>query len=296
LENKRLSVGVTGGSGFVGKRFLELNAAEFALTAIPLRTVPVADLQLQGLDAIVHFAGKAHQMEPIADAIYFEVNRDLALQLAQAAKGSGVKHFIYISSTKVYGDHPDGVLREGSECQPDDPYGRSKWEAEQALQAMATTDFIISIVRPPLVYGPEVKGNMIRLLQLAGKGYPLPFGKTGNARSMVFVDNLVALINAILRQQAGGIFLGGDRVSISTDQLITLMRKAMGKPARLVAIPGLFRMVLKKLRPALYVRLFGSFEVDPREGYRRLSFVPPYTTEEGIARMVAWFQQQTAQA
>lgn len=285
-------MGVTGGSGFVGKRFLAMNAGAFALTAIPLRTVPVADLQLQGLDAIVHFAGKAHQMEPIVDEIYFQVNRDLTLQLAQAAKAQGVHQFIYISSTKVYGDHPDGVLREGSACEPDDPYGRSKWEAEQALQAMATPDFIISIVRPPLVYGPEVKGNMIRLLQLASKSYPLPFGKTGNARSMVYVDNLVALINAILQQQAGGIFLGGDREAISTDRLIMLMRKAMGKPANLVAIPGIFRMLIRKLTPALYVRLFGSFEVDPKEGYQRLSFVPPYSTEAGIATMVAWFRQQ----
>lgn len=289
-------MGVTGGSGFVGKRFLELNAGLFDLMAIPLRTVPIADLSLQGLDAIVHFAGKAHQMEPIADEIYFQVNRDLALQLAQTAKAQGVKHFIYISSTKVYGDQPEGILTEASECHPDDPYGSSKWEAEQALQAMAEDGFVVSVLRPPLVYGPAVKGNMIRLLQLAAKGYPLPFGRTGNARSMVFVDNLVALINTILQQRAGGIFLGGDSESISTDRLVTLMRKSMGKPARLITIPGFLRKLIRNYKPALYVRLFGSFEVDPKEGYRRLSFVPPYTTEEGIARMVAWFQQQTSQA
>ncbi len=201
-------------------------------------------------------------MEPIDDQVYFNVNYELTRRLADKAKRQGVKQFVYVSSTKVYGDDVRQVLNEKSPCTPTDAYGASKFRAEAYLQSIASGSFSVAIVRPPLVYGPEVKGNMIRLLQLAGKKYPLPFGKSGNARSMVFVDNLIEFINTIIEQQEEGIFVAGDREPIATDRLILMIRKYLSNGSGLVSIPGLFRVVLRKLKPGLYTRLFGSFVVD----------------------------------
>jgi nucleoside-diphosphate-sugar epimerase len=129
-------------------------------------------------------------------------------------------------------------------------------------------------------------------LKLARTGYPLPFGKTGNSRSMVFLDNLVELINTILDQKAKGIFLGGDREPLSTDRLITLIRNEMGAPARLVNVPSLFRKLMKKYKPALFTRLYGSFTVNPAFTNHQLKFVPPFTSEQGIKAMVDWYCQK----
>jgi nucleoside-diphosphate-sugar epimerase len=291
LEENKSAVGVTGFSGFVGKRWMSYNGTRFHLQPIPLRNTVIAQLPLGKLNAIVHLAGKAHQMEPIADEIYFQVNCHLALELARVAKDQGVRQFIYISSTKVYGDSPKGILNEQSVCLPTDPYGASKKKAEELLLAMQSTNFSVAIVRPPLIYGAEVKGNMLKLLQLAASKYPLPFGSTGNLRSMVYIDNLIALINTIIEKNATGIFLAGDEKPLSTAELIGLMRTAMQRRPGLIAVPHFFRIMLKKLRPALYTRLFGSFEVDPAQTNRELQFAPPVSSAQGITEMVNWFRE-----
>jgi nucleoside-diphosphate-sugar epimerase len=136
---------------------------------------------------------------------------------------------------------------------------------------------------------------MIRLLQLANKNYPLPFGNSRNARSMVYIDNLVALINHIIEQKAAGIFLAGDQRPLATDELIGLIRKYLGKSRRLVTVPGPLRTIIKKSRPALYTRLFGSFVADNTGTNRQLGFTAPYTTEQGVAEMVNWFKQANGQ-
>jgi nucleoside-diphosphate-sugar epimerase len=295
LEDNKAAVGVTGSSGFVGKRWMSYNGTRFHLQPIPLRNTVIAQLPLTKLNAIVHLAGKAHQMEPIADEIYFQVNCDLALELARAARDQGVRQFIYISSTKVYGDSPKGILNEQSVCLPTDPYGASKKKAEELLLAMQSADFSVAIVRPPLIYGAEVKGNMLKLLQLAAGKYPLPFGQTGNLRSMVYVDNLIALVNRIIEKKASGIFLAGDAMPLSTAELVSLMRKAMQRSPGLITIPEIFHSALKKIRPALYTRLFGSFVADPAQTNQQLQFTPPISSAEGIAQMVNWFKKNNLQ-
>jgi nucleoside-diphosphate-sugar epimerase len=287
-------IAVTGTTGFVGKRWLGYNRDRFITLPLALREQDAGTLDLKGVDAVVHLAGKAHQMEPIADKVYFDVNYELTKQLAERAKEQGVPQFIYISSTKVYGDDIKDVLTEESACHPTDAYGASKLQAEQYLLSLASDSFTIAIVRPPLVYGPEVKGNMARLLQLANKNYLLPFGNSRNARSMVFIDNLLALINHIIEKRTGGIYLAGDRQPLSTDELIWLIRKYLGKKKGLVSIPIPLRNLIKKVKPALYIRLFGSFVADNKATNRQLDFTPPYTTEQGVAEMVNWFKQANA--
>ncbi len=286
------TIAVTGVTGFVGKRLMEMNKDRYHLLPISLRAINPATVDLKGVNTLVHLAGKAHQMEPIDDKVYFDINFELTKALAEHAKEQGVQHFIYISSTKVYGDDVQSILNEQSPCHPADAYGASKLKAERYLQAMSSGSFTVTIVRPPLVYGPEVKGNMIRLLELSAKKIPLPFGNIRNARSMVFVDNLVALINVIADQRSGGVFVAGDRQPLATDTLISTMRKAMDNHSPLFSIPFFIRSILKRLKPALYIRLFGSFVVDNGPTNRHLQFTPPYATEDGIAAMVNWFTKE----
>ena len=284
-------VAVTGITGFVGKRFAAYNHKTFDIIPLSLRETVIEQIDLRGITTVVHLAGKAHQMQPIDDQVYYDVNYGLTRLLAEKAKLQGVRQFVYISSTKVYGDNVKETLNEQSPCLPTDAYGASKLKAEQYLQTAATGSFKIAIIRPPLVYGPEVKGNMIRLLQLAGKNYILPFGKSRNARSMVFADNLVELINTIIVQEAEGVFIAGDREPVATDALILLIRKYLGNRKGLVSMPAPLRILLRKLKPGLYTRLFGSFVVENANTNRKLGFVPPYTTEYGVEQMVNWYKQ-----
>lgn len=283
-----MKVLLTGAGGFVGKRFLEYNKGTFEIETLSLRNDDWHNKSFDGFDVIVHLAGKAHEMNKIDDGIYFEVNTELTKKLYQKAVAAGVQQFIYISSTKVYGDHPDGVLNEASPANPDDAYGKSKLAAEEFLLSR-NDSCTIAIIRPPLVYGPNVKGNMINLLKLCAKKIPLPFKGVENRRSMVFVDNLIELINTIIQKKATGIFIGGDAAPLSTGQLVELIRKAMNRKPGLFRLPGMAKTMIKKLKPALYIRLFGSYEVDPSNGFRQLGFVPPYSSEQGINETVRWY-------
>jgi nucleoside-diphosphate-sugar epimerase len=285
------TIGITGATGFVGKRLLEYNKNKFSIVPLPLREKKPGQIDLRGIDAVIHLAGKAHDMGRVDDSVYFDINYELTKALADCAKRQDVKQFVYISSTKVYGDDVRGILDEQSVCAPTDAYGASKLKAEQYLQSISSDSFKVAIVRPPLVYGPQVKGNMIRLLHLANKNYPLPFGNSRNARSMVFIDNLIALINTIVAKGATGVFIAGDQEPVPTDKLILLIRKYLGNNKGLVSVPGIFRSIIKKVKPGLYIRLFGSFVVDNSNTNRQLSFKPPYTTEYGVEQMVKWFKE-----
>jgi nucleoside-diphosphate-sugar epimerase len=288
----KLNIGVTGSTGFVGERFLEYNRSGYDLRELNLRKLPVSEINLEGLDAIVHFAGLAHQMTPVADEQYYRINVDLTRELAKKAKESGIRHFIYISSTKVYGDQVNGILDENSPCNPGDAYGKSKCKAEEIITSMASEQFIVSIVRPPVVYGPKVKGNILKLMHLSNKKIPLPFGNLNNQRSMVFIDNLIELINAIIKKKAPGVFVAGDIRPVSTELLVSSLQKNMHGRTFLFSLPLIAKKLVKTIKPRLYTRLFGSFVIDNSSSNQRLDFVPPYQTEAGITEMVNWFKQQ----
>ena len=291
--DKIKTVLLTGASGFVGQRFLEYNKNTFNIRTVSLVNTAVENIDFTGIDALVHLAGKAHQMTKIDDSIYFEVNTELTKKLALAAKAQGVPHFIFISTIKVFGEHQNAVLTEGSPCEPiNDPYGESKLKAENFLQSIEDTTFTVSIIRPPLIYGPRVKGNLIRFLKLADNGKPLPFDKIDNRRTMVFLDNFIALINTIIAQKQSGIFLAADTQPISTTFLIAEMRKNMARPTRLFAMPSILKWVLKTMKPEMYIRLYGSLEMNPQDSFKRLNFKAPYSVEHGIGEMVKWYKEE----
>ncbi len=281
---------VTGASGFVGKRLLEYNKNSFEILTISLRNNDWQQQTFAGYDAVVHLAGKAHEMQKIDDQIYFDINYNLTKAFFEKIKADGVKHFVYISSTKVYGDGTYDYLNEQSQCNPTDAYGKSKLQAEQYL--LQQNNVIVSVVRPPLIYGVGVKGNMLKLMHLCNSKKPLPFANINNKRSMVFVDNLIALINTILLQKKTGLFVAGDATVASTTTLVSLIKSALGKKNNLFAIPSFLRSIIKKTKPALFIRLFGSFYVDNKTTNSVLEFTPPYTMEQGIQQMVKDFKNK----
>jgi UDP-glucose 4-epimerase len=287
-----MRIGITGAGGFVGSRFMEYNKEKYSLVPLSLRNINPAQLDLSGLDAIVHLAGKAHEMKRINDQVYFDINYKLTKELAEEAKKNGVRSFVYISSVKVYGDKADLLVDEDSPCEPTDAYGKSKLQAEQYLQSIQDENFNVAIVRPPVVYGPGVKGNMIRFLNLAQKNIPLPFGGISNRRSMVFLDNLVELINRIVETGSNGIFVAGDVRALSTTELLGLIRRFMGKKEGLVSTPLIGRKLLRIIAPGLYQRLFGSFVIDNKKTNESLGFTPPYAAEYGVRQMVEWYLAQ----
>ena len=196
-----------------------------------------------------------------------------------------VKHFIFMSTVKVYGEESDEVYTENFTCNPQDEYGKSKLKAEKELQKLEDDNFKVSIVRTPIVYGYGVKANLKNLMVLVDKVPVLPFGGIKNRRSLTYVGNLCALLECIIQKQQRGIFLASDDKALSTTQLIEAIATVKKRSCWLFAFP-FFPQLLKWLKPSFYKRLFESLEVDNQETKRLLAFENPYTVEEGIVFMV----------
>jgi UDP-glucose 4-epimerase len=278
---------ITGSSGFIGQYAISYLSKSFNVTGISLRNFTPSQLAFQGVKTIIHLAGMAHQMDKKYSDEYFKINHRLTIDCATHAKKEGINHFIFISSTKVYGDHFNSYYYdESSECRPTDPYGESKYLAERDLLNMADENFIVSIIRPPLVYGVGVKGNLDNLINLINNVPILPFSCIQNQRSMVFLGNLLELIIAIVKQRKGGIFVAGDSSNYSTSELVYEISKSLGKKRYFFSLPQPFRILLSKFKPDLYYRLFGNFVIDNKLTNKSLNFVPPYSFRQGISEMV----------
>lgn len=308
---------VTGGNGFVGSRLIE------RLSAVPTYTVAsavrqeardgsdrvrryaVGDLSAQtdwrpalaGTDVVVHTAARAHVMadasaNPLSE--YRRVNVDGTRALARQAAEQGVRRFVFISSVKVNGERtePGARFSADDEPSPEDAYGISKYEAEQALHEIgAETGMEIVIIRPPLVYGPGVKGNFASMMWWVKKGVPLPLGAVNNRRSLVALDNLVDLIVTCIDHPAAAneVLLVSDGEDLSTTDLLRRVGNAMGRPARLIPVPPSLLEVAAAMLGKREVarRLLGSLQVDISKTRAVLGWEPPVSVDEGLRRAVA---------
>ncbi len=242
-------------------------------------------LHVKGIDVILHLSALVHQMGGVSADEYESVNVSHTLKLAQKAKESGVRHFVFMSTVKVYGEESKGMYTESFTCKPQDDYGRSKLKAEEELQKLGGENFIVSIIRTPLVYGHGVKANIKNLMKLIRKIPILPFAKIDNQRSFVYVGNLCAMIESIIEAKKGGVFLACDDTPLSTTQLIELIAQSMEKKIYLIQLP-FFSKLLKWLKPLIYQRLYESLVVDNVQTKKLLDFTNPYTAEEGFRFMV----------
>jgi nucleoside-diphosphate-sugar epimerase len=308
---------VTGATGFVGRalcgRLAEagylVRAAvrnESNVPASVTETIVVGDMlrptrweaAVEGVDCIVHAAARAHVMHDSAAAdLYIRTNTEVTRALAQCAVRAQVKRFVYVSSIKVNGDeNPGEPYTAASPPRPSDPYGKSKLLAERNLaDAAAGSCMHAVIVRPPLVYGPGVRANFLRLLQWIDRGRILPFGAINNLRSLVNVWNLTDLLTHVI-ESAGAInrtWLVSDGEDLSTPELIRRIARAMGRRPRLLAVPTALLRVAGAVtgRSAEIARLCGSLTVDIGATRADLAWRPPVALDEGIARTVAWYER-----
>ena len=320
---------VTGATGFVGKALIENLLSELyevkalvrqSSEALPLAVEQViigdlADLALSntsgllreaftGVEVVVHTAARVHVMNdddanPLAE--FRKVNRDATLVLARLAAESGVKRFVFLSSIKVNGEmtRPSNPFTPDDVHVPDDPYGLSKYEAEQGLLALTQeTDMEVVIIRPPLVYGPGVKGNFFSMMKWMSKPVPLPFGAIHNQRSLVALDNLVSFISLCVDREksseaANQVLLISDGQDVSTTQLLRKVGQALnfkspsGTKAWLVPVPVCIMTFFAKLlgKEDMANRLFGSLQVDSSKTRESLGWTPVVTIDEQLAKM-----------
>ena len=301
---------VTGASGFVGHALCEhLAASGHVVFPVVRRESGLLNEMVIGdigpstdwcmthtdSDVVVHLVARVHVMDDTAQnplALYRATNTKATLNLARQAARVGVKRFVFISTIKVNGEGCDTPYRETDTAAPEDAYAISKWEAEQGLwQIAAETGLEVVILRPPLVYGPGVKANFLRLMQTVRKGWPLPFGAIHNRRSLLYLGNFVDAIRLCVEHPAaaGQTFLLDDGEPVSTPELIRAVARAMGRPARLLAVPvGLLELAGALLgKRAAVARLTGSLYVDSSFIRSHLGWVPPYSMAAGLAETVA---------
>jgi nucleoside-diphosphate-sugar epimerase len=304
---------VTGASGFVGTalcrtlpaRGHEVRAAVRTASALgaaraDFHRVVIPDIAagfdrgalLDGIDTVVHLAAIAHRAA--GDAEVRRVNSDATVRLAEAAAAS-VRRFVFLSSVKVHGeDSGSGMYGEDDAPRPEDSYGRSKLEAERSLTEIAARSGMeLVLIRPPLVYGPGVKANFLRLLGWIDSGLPLPFASVRNRRSLIYLGNLVdAIARCAEHPAARGPFLVSDEETVSTPELVSRIARALERPARLFpAPPALLRVagMIAGRRDEIR-RLTGNLAIDSSRARRLLDWRPPYTLDAGLAETARWFR------
>ena len=278
------------------------------VTAADLGNAAAAARAVEGADAVVHLAARVHVMRdtsahPLAE--FRRVNVEGTRVLLDAAIRAGVRSFVLASSAKAMGEWTDAPWTEEAEPRPADPYGVSKLEAERlVLRRAAGTGTAATVLRLPLVYGPGVRANVLRLFDLVWRGVPLPLRGIRNRRTLLFSGNAAAAVEAVLASPAaaGETFFVSDGRAVSTPELVEMIAASLGRRARLVPLPlGLLRVaaragdVLARVVPfplttAAVDRLTGSLEVDASRLARVAGFVPPYTMEQGLAETAAWYR------
>lgn len=254
-----------------------------------------------GVDTVIHLAGLAHtppRLQRDARDGYREVNTLGAARIARQAAVKGVRRFVYLSTAKVCGDSTQGSpFDETDVSDSKDPYTVSKREAEKLLWDIAAgTGLEMVILRPPLVYGPGVKANFLRLMEWIWRGVPMPLKKVSNRRSLIYVGNLVEAIIACIEHPAaaGKTFLVSDGEDVSTPELIRRIAHALGRPARLLPCPPALLHAGARLagKQEEAERLLGSLVVDSSRIRRELGWKPPYTMEQGLAETARWFKER----
>lgn len=319
------SIAITGANGFIGSALRSALAVEGRNVRSIVRAnksqgdVAVGDIgpdtdwseAVIGIDCIIHLAARVHIMNDSAPdllAAYRGINVGGTLSLARQAAVAGVKRFIYLSSIKVNGESTsnaghqmnhgeygsinqvgEGIFTAHDTAAPSDAYAVSKWEAEQGLFALAAeTGLEVTVIRPPLVYGPGVKANFLTMMRWLNNNIPLPFGSIRNKRSLVGVDNLVDLIITCIDHPAAAnqVFLVSDGEDLSTTELLTRTAIALGKTARLVPVPqGLIEFGLKIMgKKDLAQRLCGTLQVDISKTRELLAWTPPVSVDEGLRK------------
>lgn len=311
-----MRIAVTGATGFVGKHLMAhlrerghepvaLTRSQSSQAEQSLRRVSSYSSRtelgpaLADVDAIVHLAARVHVMrETASDPLekFRAANVRSAEALRDVALRSGAR-LVLLSSIKVHGEGSADVIDETAPYAPADPYAQSKVEAELVLRN-APSDLRWSIIRPPLVYGPDVGGNFRRLLSLASlsRSVPLPLGGISNLRSLVYVGNLCDLIRTACENPAfeGQSVIAADGRDVSTTELLRILAGALGGKAQLISVPPALLGLFVRLagRGAEWSRLSESYRVRSSLLGTTLPWVPPHSVEQGLTSTALWWKQR----
>lgn len=244
----------------------------------------------KGIDVIIHLAGITGSSNKYSRTDYMYVNCEKTVQFARQAKQSGVKHFIFISTLRVYGKpNQEGVWNENTPCNPVDDYGYSKREAELGLMKLSSESFTVCILRIPLVYGRETRGKFLKLLRIIDVMLILPFGGIANTRYYLHIDLLLQYLSKIVHQAAGGYLIAQDQDPISTSSLVKLFASRLKKKRVFFSLPKWFIRVLAGSKIAFLESFFGSYVLENRETLKQLSFSPVSSGNKGLEEMADWY-------
>jgi len=275
---------VTGSNGYLGSSFINQYSDKHDFQKFSLLSQKLEKINFNSIDIILHCAALVHQKVEHSYEKYHEINVEYPLKLAKLAKQNGVKQFVFISTIAVYGEENES-LDENTICNPITPYGKSKLEAEKELLKLNDNNFVVSIIRPPMIYGKDAPGNIDSLVKLVKKLPIIPLGGIENKRSFISIQNLCHLVDVAIDQQKAGIFLASDDEPLSTTRLIELIAKNLDKKVYLIKIP-FFETLLKVAKPSFHKRLYGSLEVDNSITKEKLNLKNRYSVEEGIGMMI----------
>jgi UDP-glucose 4-epimerase len=296
---------VTGASGFVGRALVEDLAAQGHRVRAAMRqpadifsrtveVVAVSDLArplewrplLSDIDTVVHLAGIAHTTSDVGDELYDRVNRAATAALAAAAARGRIARLVFVSSIRAQaGPIIDHALTEADTPKPVDAYGRSKLAAEHAIRA---AELPHTILRPALIYGPGVKGNLADLIRLARSPWPLPLGALRNRRSLLARSNLVAAIHLALTTPAmrNETYVVADPAPLTMAEIVAAVRAGLNRSPRLLPVPPTLLALAFKAsgRARLWDRIGGSSIVDPAK-LLAVGWRPMTDTRAGLAAM-----------
>lgn len=306
-----MTVLITGANGFVGKALVKfLHQADYVVNAVirqgniigKANAVFTKDIgentdwsdALGGVSIVVHAAACVHVIENTGQSLqsFREVNTLGTLNLAEQAAKKGVKRFIFISTIGVNGAVTnEQPFTEEDVPKPHSDYAISKWEAEQGLRRIAAeTGMAVTIIRPPLIYGPTAPGNFRTLVRWVRKGVPLPLARINNSRSFLALDNLIDFIVLSMThpKATNETFLLADSRDVSTSELITAIADAYNTTSRLFYVPRKPVFYLTKLvrREQMYKQLWGSLEVDLTKARTLLGWQPLVSMDEQLKKMV----------
>lgn len=253
---------ITGKNSYIGnhlKEFLENYPTAYSVESISLRDNSWKDKNLSSYDVVFHVAGLAHVRETEENKnSYYEINRDLAYGFAKICKDAGVKQFIFLSSMSVYGVE-NGIIDKHTKTNPSSHYGKSKLEAENLLSELRSEEFKIAIVRPPMVYGKNTKGNYPRLSNLALKTPVFP--DIVNERSMIYIENLCQFIRFLMDDEEEGVFFPQNKEYVNTSHMVKLIAGLHNKKIWFVKI---FNPIIRVLNIGTINKVFGSLVYDKK--------------------------------
>lgn len=319
-----IKLAITGANGFVGSalcreaiaRGMQVRGLTRKRCSLPenVENVEVGPLHgatnwqmaLQGCDVVIHLAARVHIMhdkaaDPLAE--FRRVNTQGTIQLAQQAVAAGVRRLVNVSSIGVNGPSTEGESKFTDQDIPDphNPYSLSKWEAEKALRELhAQGAMEVVTVRPPLVYGPRVGGNFLRLMSAVNRGIPLPLGMTRNFRDLIFVGNLVDFLLVCAQHPAAGgnTYLVSDGTPVSTHTLLRGLARALHVQPRVFPFPPFLLQWIGNMTGynAEFERLLSSLRVDSGNAYRDLGWQPPFTLRQGLQSTADWYKAALAES